>query len=81
LLFIPIVESLAEIICTGLEYFKGLVSKPVLKINKDLQELQAEISPIDTVAMGFQHYDESEYYDEDDDYEDKKTNKVKCGFH
>lgn len=82
ILFIPIIESLAEIICTFLEYIKGLATKPVLKISKDIVDLQAEQEPVSTQCMGFE-YNEPEYFefDDDDDYEDKANNKVKCGFY
>jgi hypothetical protein len=72
---IPIIESLAESAVTALELLKGYVSKPVLKLNKQIQELQAEIEPIDTHVMGFD-ITTSEDYDEDD-FEDKKRNKRK----
>ena len=84
ILFIPIIEQICEIVVTGLEYIKGLTSKSVLKINKDLQELQVDLQKVDDgVAMGFQYNGDDEYdYDEfDDDFEDKKNNKIKIGFH
>lgn len=73
---IPIIESIAEIITTGLEYFKGVVSKPVLKMNKTLLELQVDLEKHDeAVCMGFD-IKSSEDWD-DDDIEDKKCNKKK----
>jgi len=83
LLFIPIVESVSETICTGMEYVKGVVSKPVLKLSKELQELQTDLKKTDEgFAVGFQyHGDEEDFYDDDDDYfDDKKKSKSKCGF-
>lgn len=79
LLFIPIAESLCEIICTGMEYIKGLVSKPVLKMNKELIELQAEQEPIETHCIGFEYNPKQEYY-EDDYEEDFKVRKSTIGF-
>lgn len=74
---IPIIESVAEIITTGLEYFKGVVSKPVLKINKDLLKLQVDLEKHDeAVCMGFD-IKSSEDYEDDDDFEDKKQSKKK----
>lgn len=64
LLLIPIIESISEIICTFLEYPKGLASKKVLKLNKELLKLQSETEEIDTVAIGFQC--DAVEYDEDD---------------
>ena len=81
ILFIPIVEQLCEIVVTFMEYIKGLVSKPVLKLNKELMELQNETQQVDTVAMGFQYNGDEEYYDDfDDDFEDRNQNKTKLGF-
>ena len=68
LLFIPIVEQLCEIIVTFMEYVKGLVSRPVLKLSKELMELQAETQPIDTQAIGFSYTPQE---DNDDYFEDK----------
>jgi hypothetical protein len=82
LLFIPLVEQLCEVIVTSLEYVKGLVSKPVLKVNKELLDLQAQQEEISTQAMGFVYNGDDEYdYIEDDDFEDKKKSKIKMGFH
>jgi hypothetical protein len=70
ILFIPVLESICEIICTGLEYIKGLVTIPILKMNKGIQELQVDLEKVDDgTAIGFQYYEEEEY---DDDFEDKK---------
>lgn len=62
---IPIIESIAEIIATGLEYFKGVASKPVLKMNKELQTLQVDLEKHDeAICVGFD-VKSSEDYDED----------------
>lgn len=83
ILAIPILESIVETISTGLEFIKGKVSIPVLKLSKDIQELQVDLEKHDEgVAMGFQYNgDEDEFYDEDDDFDDKKKSHIKIGFH
>lgn len=74
---IPIIESITEIITTGLEYFKGVVSKPVLKMNKTILELQVDLEKHDeAVCMGFD-ITSSEDWEDDDDLEDKKRGKKK----
>lgn len=75
LIFVPIIEQLCEVIMTALEYVKGLISKSVLKINKELLDLQAEQEPISTQCIGFQYNGDEEEFD--DDFEDK----IKLGFH
>lgn len=80
-LAIPVLESIAESIVTALELFKGWVSKPVLKMNKELLELQVDLEKHDdAVCMGFD-IKSSEDYEDDDEIEDKSKNKIKCGFH
>jgi hypothetical protein len=68
---IPIIESITEIIVTWLEYFKGKASKPVLKLNKELVDLQIELEKHDEgICIGFQAPSSDEDY-EDDELEDK----------
>jgi hypothetical protein len=75
-LAIPIIESIAESAVTALELLKGYVSKPVLKLNKDIQELQVDLEKHDeAVCMGFD-ITSSEDYD-DDDLDDKLKHKKK----
>lgn len=77
ILCIPIIESIAEIITTYLEVWKGKVTISVLKMNKDIAELQVDLEKHDEgVAIGFQAPDE-DYYEDDDDFEDKKKSKLK----
>ena len=71
---IPIIESLTEIVSTGLEYFKGVVSKPVLEMNKTLLTLQTDLEKHDeAVCVGFD-IKSSEDYEEIDDK--KKSYKI-----
>lgn len=66
LAFIPIIESLVEIVLCSLEPLKAKSTKKVLKINKEINELQSELEPIDTQAIGFEIPSDEEYYDEED---------------
>lgn len=69
LLFIPVVEQISEIVITYLEEIKGKVSKRVLKINKELMDIQAEQEPVSTQCIGFTYNGDEE--DDDDYFEDK----------
>lgn len=75
-LAIPIIESIAESTVTALELLKGIVSKPVLKMSKDLQELQVDLEKHDeSVCVGFDIRSSEDY--EDDDLDDKLKHKKK----
>ena len=80
IVFIPLAESIAEILCVLLEIPKGKLSASVLKINKQLQELQADQEAIDTQCIGFEYSPEEEYYEEDDDDDFEDKSKIKVGF-
>ena len=81
MLFLPILESLSEIICGYLELLKISSTKKVLKGNKDILDLQSSQEEIATQCMGFDMGGIEEYYDDEYDFEDKKENKIKLGFH
>ena len=49
----------------ALEVPKGKLSKKVIKINNELQDIQEQSEPVNTCAIGFQIPDE-EYYEDDD---------------
>lgn len=75
---IPIIESLVESAITALELLKGLVSKPVLKMNKEIQEIQIDLEKHDdAVCMGFDITSSDDYIDEDDLEDKSKHNKKK----
>ena len=40
LVALPIIDEVVEIICSFLEILKGISTKKVLKINKDIMDLQ-----------------------------------------
>ncbi len=71
---IPIMESFTELIQMLLEVPKGMLSKKVIKINNEIQDLQAESEPVSTSCIGFEIPSESDdFYD---DYDDKKKNHI-----
>ena len=76
LVALPIVDEIVEIICSFLEILKGTSTKKVLKINKDIMDLQEQLEPVNTNCIGFE-IPNAEY--EDDDWEDDKI-KNRIGF-
>ena len=70
---IPIMESFTELIQMLLEVPKGMLSKKVISLNNEIQDLQAESEPISTSCIGFEIPSESYDYD---DYDDKKKNHI-----
>lgn len=72
---IPIMESFTELVQVMMEIPKGILSKKVIVINNEIQDLQAESEPISTNCIGFEAPSESDdFYD--DDYEDKKKHRI-----
>ena len=76
LVALPIIDEVVEIICSFLEILKGISTKKVLKINKEIMDLQEQLEPINTSCIGFEAPN-TEY--EDDDWEDNKV-KNRIGF-
>lgn len=72
---VPILESLTELIQVVIEVPKGMLTKKVMVLNKDIQDLQAAMEPVATSCIGFEAPN-TEYYDDDDEYEDKQKNKI-----
>ena len=71
MLLIPVIEELANVLLSWLEYFKILPSKLVLKGNKELKELQEEDGiESETYAIVFQYNQKEDF---DDEYEDVVT--------
>ena len=67
----PIIDEVVEIICSFLEILKGISTKKVLKINKEIIDLQEQLEPVNTNCIGFETPN-TEYYDND-----LEVNKVK----
>ena len=76
LVALPIIDEVVEIICSFLEILKGISTKKVLKINKEIMDLQEQLEPVNTNCIGFE-IPNTEYYD--DDCEDDKV-KNRIGF-
>lgn len=76
LVALPIIDEVVEIICSFLEILKGISTKKVLKINKEIMDLQEQLEPVNTNCIGFETHN-TEY--EDDDWEDNKV-KNRIGF-
>lgn len=72
ILFIPIFESLSELICSLLEIPKGNFTIKVMDINKKIQEKQIDQEPINTNCVGFEIPSEEYEYEE----EDRLKNKI-----
>lgn len=73
-IILPITNGLIEVIMSWIEYAKTKPTEKILIANIKLQDLQADLEPVNTVCMGFEAPQE-EYYDEEY-YEDKKKNKI-----
>ena len=76
LVALPIIDEVVEIICSFLEILKGISTKKVLRINKEIMDLQEKLEPVNTNCIGFETQN-IEY--EDDDWEDDKI-KNRIGF-
>ena len=76
LVALPIINEVVEIICSFLEILKGISTKKVLRINKEIMDLQEKLEPVNTNCIGFETPN-TEY--EDDDWEDDKI-KNRIGF-
>jgi hypothetical protein len=74
---LPIIDSITELIQTALEIPKGELSKKVLKLNNEIQDLQFALEPIDAHCIGFEAPSNEEYLDDENGEEDHKN---KIGF-
>jgi hypothetical protein len=74
ILAIPIIEQITEIVCGGLEVLKGKNAKKVMQINKEIEDLQMQLEPINTNCIGFKVPNQEEYYE--DDWEEENKNKI-----
>ena len=74
ILAIPILEQITDIVCGGLEVLKGKNTKKVMQINKEIEDLQMQLEPINTNCIGFEVPNQEEYYE--DDWEEENKNKI-----
>lgn len=72
---LPILDSLTELLQVVLEIPKGKLSKCVIKINNEIQDIQAQSEPITTNCIGFEIPDEV-YLDDDEEEDCKQKNKI-----
>ena len=77
---IPILESLTDLAIAHIESLKGNPIKKTLISNNEIADLQAQLEPVSSQAIGFAIPSEDEYY-EDDEFEDKIGSKCKVGVH
>lgn len=73
---LPIIDSITELIQAALEIPKEELSKRVLKLNSEIQDLQFALEPTDTHCIGFEVPSNKEYLDD----EDEEDCKSKIGF-
>lgn len=72
----PIMEQIAEIICGSLEILKGKNAKKILKINKEIEDLQIQLEPINTNCIGFEIPSQDNYNEDWEEYNKNKKNKI-----
>ena len=63
---LPIIDSITELVQVALEVPKGKLSKKVMKLNNEIQDIQAESEPVETSCIGFDVPEEVEYYDDEE---------------
>lgn len=63
---IPVFEEIAQIICTCLEWVKGMIMVPITKINCTIKKLTDGETPTKSFAIGF-----TAPFDEDEDETDE----------
>ena len=73
LVALPIINEVVEIICSFLEILKEVSTKKVLKINKEIMDLQEQLEPVNTSCIGFKAPN-TEYYE--DDWGEENKNKI-----
>ena len=72
----PIMEQIAEIICGSLEILKDKNIKKILKINKEIEDLQIQLEPINTNCIGFEVPSQDNYDEDWEEYNKNKKNKI-----
>lgn len=82
---LPIIDYIMETIRLTFEIVKNKLSIIVVKQNNIIMDLQNELEPQNSQAIGFQVSSDDDYYDEDDDCDYGKDelvqkNKNKIGF-
>ena len=73
ILALPVLQTISDIICGFGQWIISIFNLHIAKNNSIIQNYQ---NPINTQAIGFQAPDESDYYDD----EDEPDEKIKIGF-
>ena len=79
LVALPIIDEVVEIICSFLEILKGTSTKKVVKINKEIEDLQIQLEPlepINTNCIGFEIPSQDNYDEDWEEYNKNKKNKI-----
>ena len=63
---LPILDSITELVQVALEVPKGKLSKKVMKLNNEIQDIRAESEPVGTSCIGFDVPEEVENYDDEE---------------
>ena len=63
---LPIIDYITELVQVALEVPKGKLSKKVMKLNNEIQDIRAESEPVGTSCIGFDVPEEVEYYDDEE---------------
>ena len=71
---LPILDSLTELLQVVLEIPKGKLSKYVIKINNEIQDVVAQAEPITINCIGCDSQNEEQWDDEEEDL--KQKNKI-----
>ena len=73
ILALPVLQTISDIICGFGQWIISIINVHVINNNVKSQSIQ---EPENTQAIGFQAPDESDYYDD----EDEPDEKIKIGF-
>ena len=71
LVWIPIAESLGELVLAHIEAAKVKVSLKINQYTKNIQEIQAEMQPTATHTIGFDISQDGDCFDEEDPEDDE----------
>ncbi len=78
---LPILQYIADTICSFFELIKSNISVKITENNVKIQNLHDSLEPINTNAIGFHSDDETVYYEDDDDEEEDRHKSInKIGF-
>lgn len=75
---IPLIQSITEFLCELIEIPKGKIEKKILKLNKEMQDMQMEQECPPADCFGFQYYppEEDDWFEDEEDDCCCKHNKI-----